>query len=320
MTGMRRTVVGIDIGGTNTRLALVDAAGEILARERFVTAIEQGREAFVARLCKAIDTLRETAASRGDELAAVAAGAPGLVGADGVIHSSVNLRPLEGVNLQAVLAGHSGLPAAVLNDANASAFGERRFGAGRRFGSFLLLTLGTGVGSGLVLDGRLWSGYGGFAAEFGHVTVEPDGLPCPCGNHGCLEQYASATALVAAAFKVQPREHASALAGLSRDELAAEKIGLLAAAGDRLALYLFERVGRYIGIAAAGAANFLNIEALIIGGGMAASFDLLVPAIRRELQTRAFPQISSAVNVVRGELGDDAGMLGSAAVAWETLG
>jgi len=170
-----------------------------------------------------------------------------------------------------------------------------------------MVTLGTGVGGGLILDGRLWTGSDGFAGEFGHMTVEPDGRPCPCGNRGCLEQYASATALVAAA-----RE--SALPG--RVAESAESLADAARSGDPRAVALFVRAGRYLGIAAAGVINLLNIEAIVVGGGVAASFPLWGEAMRQEIDMRGFRPAVARVAVVRSELGDDAGVLGAAALAF----
>jgi glucokinase len=186
---MTTAVIGIDIGGTNLRSALVLSSGAILEQRRTASGIEQGRDSFCSRLLESIEDLRGSAAGRGITVLAVGAGVPGLIDRTGLIRSSVNMRPLEDLNLGAFLEKRTGLPAACGNDANTIALGEQRFGAGRGLASFLVVTIGTGLGSGLILDGRLWTGAGGFAAEFGHVTLHPEGPPCPCGNRGCLEQY-----------------------------------------------------------------------------------------------------------------------------------
>ncbi|MBI1922499.1 MAG: ROK family protein [Geobacter sp.] len=303
--------IGIDIGGTNLRLALVAPDGDILHRERRKTSVVDGGDAFLELLEEGIGAVRESAAAMGVKVAAIGAGMPGLIDRQGTIRSSVNLRPLEGVNLRERLEEASGLPVTVVNDANAIAYGEKIYGAGRDFGSFLLLTLGTGVGSGLVLDGRLWSGSDGFASEFGHATVEPEGIKCPCGNRGCLEQYASATALV--------RSARASLNPEGDDEMAAEKVAALAKAGDKSASSLFEQVGRYLGIASATAINLLNLDAVIVGGGMAAAFELFYGALREEVDSRAFAEMAGRVRIVRAALGDDAGLFGSAALAKELL-
>lgn len=311
MTGSGRggAVIAIDIGGTNLRFALVDGSGRFLRRSRTLTRIDEGRDAFCRRLLEGIDEMREEAGLRGESIAGIGAGVPGLVARGGVIHASVNLRPLDGFNLALFLREQTSLPATCGNDANLIALGELVHGAGRGLKSFVVITLGTGVGSGLVLDGRLWSGVGGFAAEFGHVTVEPEGTPCSCGNRGCLEQYASAGAIVRTA-----RER---FGGRLPDDviapLDAAQVSRLAHRGWPEALAAFEDAGRYLGIALASLANTLNLEAAVICGGVASSLELLLPSLRDELEERCFPQIRADFSVRGGELGDDAGLLGAAA-------
>ncbi|ABQ26265.1 ROK family protein [Geotalea uraniireducens] len=307
--------IGIDVGGTNLRFALVDELGKVLFRERRSTEIHQGKEQFLKRFFSVIASLRTWADSSGKEIVAIGAGVPGLISNDGIIYSSVNLLPLEGLNLRELITAAAGLPAIVVNDANASAWGEKCYGAGRSMNSFLMLTLGTGVGSGLVLNDKLWTGCDGVAGEFGHVTVEPDGKPCPCGNHGCLEQYASATALVAEAGEAIQAGGGGALANVPASMLNAEVLADAAHGGDALAKAIFENAGRYLGIASAAAVNLLNLEGIILGGGVAASYDLIVEPMRREILARAFAIPARRVRLVRAELEDDAGILGAAAMA-----
>ena len=309
----------LDVGGTNVRLALADRAGSILARRSYACDIGRGAEPFFATLAGEMAELRREAAESGYRVAAVGAGVPGLIARDGLVLSSVNLQPLEGVNFREVLATMSGLPAVVLNDANAAALGEQRFGAGRGFSSLLLFTIGTGVGSGLVLDGSLWLGSDGVAGEYGHMTVEPAGLPCPCGNHGCLEQYASATALVTAARRAIAAGEPSSMQDLDQANLTAADIATAARNADPLARRLFAAAGSYLGIAAATAVNLLNLDAIILTGGVAESFDLLAEELRRGIRERAFAVPAARVQVVKGELGDNAGLLGAAARAWDLL-
>jgi glucokinase len=236
---------------------------------------------------------------------------PGLIDRTGLIRSSVNMRPLEDLNLGAFLEKRTGLPAACGNDANTIALGEQRFGAGRGLASFLVVTIGTGLGSGLILDGRLWTGAGGFAAEFGHVTLHPEGPPCPCGNRGCLEQYCSAGAVVRSARELIPKDLLAAAAA----DLSAEAVALLARQGVPGARAAFERLGQWLGVALGSLSNTLNLQAVIVGGGVAASFDLLLPALRAELSRRSFPTIYDGFAILKTELGDDAGLLGGAALA-----
>ncbi|QEM67887.1 ROK family protein [Geobacter sp. FeAm09] len=312
---MKTAVIGIDIGGTNLRCALVTASGTIIDQRRSASGIEGGRESFCSRLLADIAELRDGAARSGIGIQAIGAGVPGLIGRDGQIRSSVNMRPLEGLNLGAFLEERTGIPAACGNDANTIALGEQRFGAGRGVPSFLAVTIGTGLGSGLILDNRLWTGANGFAAEFGHVTVAPDGLPCPCGNRGCLEQYCSAGAVVRAARELVPADRLAAAA----TEPSAEAVATLARQGVAGARAAFERVGGWLGIALGSLANILNLQAVIVGGGVAASFDLLLPGLEAELAQRCFPHIREGLAILKTELGDDAGLLGGAALAEERL-
>jgi len=306
----------MDIGGTNIRAALVEENGTIVARRQTPCLIGSGLETFLDSIRGEIEILRHTAASLGKPLLSLGCGIPGLVDPHGLIRSSVNLTPLEGRNLRDFLTEMSGLPVSLMNDANAAALAEWRYGAGRPHASLLQITLGTGVGSGLILNDRLWTGIDGIAAEYGHATVEPDGYPCPCGNRGCLEQYASATAIARLAHERMNAGATTTLkisAGQSPD---AAEVAKAATAGDRLALSCFATAGRYLGIAAATVINLLNLEAIIIGGGVAQSFALMEEHITREINSRAFRIPAQRAKLMQSELGDDAGLLGAAAAGW----
>ena len=290
--------IGVDIGGTNLRGALARSTGEIVSRFRLKSAIANGAESFLDRLTEEIVRLMGDAAGVGLQVQGVGLGIPGLIGTDGTIHSSVNLRPLEGMNLSRLLSDRLQLPVVSANDANLIALGEVWAGAGQGMRSVVVVTIGTGLGSGLVLDGKLWTGAAGFAAEFGHLTVEPEGLPCPCGNRGCLEQYVSAAALSRYGGGRTP-----------------EELALLAQAGDPVACAAFENIGYWLGTALAGMLNVLNLEGIIVGGGVSGGFDLFAPVLLRTIQQRAFPQIAEQVVVCQAALGDDAGLVGGALLA-----
>jgi glucokinase len=290
--------VGIDIGGTNLRGALVRPSGEVIERFRFKSAIAEGAEQFLGRLTEAIAELIAVAQKHAVQVKGVGLGVPGLIGADGIVHSSVNLQPLVGLNLSNLLSSRLCLPVLSANDANLIALGEAFAGAGQGMQSLVVITIGTGLGSGLILDGRLWTGTGGFAAELGHMTVEPEGIPCPCGNRGCLEQYVSAAALSRYG------------GGRSPEELA-----LQADAGEPEACAAFETIGYWLGIALASLINTLNLEGVVIGGGVAAGYDLFAPVLYKTIQQRAFPQMVKQVTLCKSALGDDAGLVGGALIA-----
>jgi len=306
--------IGIDIGGTNLRLALIAADGSIIARRRLSSLIAEGRDAFCGRLLLGIEELRRDAEFLNVDIAGIGVGIPGLVGSDGVIHSSVNMRPLDGFNLATFLTVKTGLKVASANDANAIAVGEQLYGAGRGLSSFIVVTIGTGLGSGLILDGMLWKGAGGFAAEFGHVTVNPDGDLCPCGNRGCLERYVSADALQRFIVRAFPGESDR------YRMLTAEELARMARGGDRAAADAFNHMGKWFGIALASLSNLLNLEAVIIGGGVGASLDLFEQATRDELSKRCFPEIGADFKILKGSLGDDAGLFGASVLACNRTG
>jgi glucokinase len=303
---MESVCIGVDVGGTNLRCAVAGRGGTVLGRHSEATDIGSGRASFLARLLATLERLQAEAEAQGRRVAAVGVGIAGLISADGEVRRSVNLLPLEGVNLVEAISSGLGLPVVALNDANACALGEQRYGAGRPYRSALTLTIGTGVGSGLILDGRLWTGIDGAAGEFGHITVEPGGRACGCGNTGCLEQYASARAIAALAASPEAGGTCGAAAVAAR-----------ALNGDPVAAAVFQQAGRYLGIAAAGVLNLLNLEAIILGGGVAESFELLAEPMRKEIAARAFAVPGARVRVLKGELGDDAGVLGAAAAAFE---
>jgi glucokinase len=309
-------VLAMDIGGTNIRFALVTADGNIIDRFQSPCRIGEGLNTFLAGVQASIEAMQKSAAASEQSIVTVSAGVPGLIDLGGTVISSVNLKPLNGLNLRSWLESSACLPSVILNDANAAAAAELNYGAGKPYRSFLHLTLGTGVGSGLVLDGKLWTGCDGVAAEYGHTTVEPEGQLCQCGNHGCLEQYASATAIARMAREKLRRGEKSILSGAPFDVFDASDVASAADQGDPLAIQCFNTAGRCLGIAVASAVNLLNLEAIIMGGGVAESFHLLEPVIRKEIELRAFSVPGSRVKVIKGELGDNAGILGAAAAGW----
>lgn len=309
-------MLAIDIGGTNLRMALVSSDGIVLKRHSLPCRIADGINHFLETISNCAKTITDFASASAISIKAVGAGVPGSTDSSGKVISSVNLTPLAGFPLQGWLTTALGLPAVLLNDANAAAFAELTYGAGRPFESFLHFTLGTGVGSGLVLNKKVWAGRRGIAAEYGHATVESQGRLCNCGNNGCLEQYASATGIVKSANELLSRCRRSILADQA-ENLTAASISRAAQLGDSVALECLEIAGRYIGIAAAAAVNLLDLEAIIIGGGVAESFALIKPAISAELDRRVLPEAREGLTVLQGELGDNAGLLGAAAAAWQ---
>jgi len=301
---MERATIGIDIGGTHTRFALVDAEGRILYSSKTSSRIKDGLDVFCNILLNGISETKKSS-NRSHFFDGVGIGVPGLVDRNGAVHSSPNMPPLNGFNLSDFIQTQTGLPCVCANDANMIALGEQVFGAARELDSFIVITIGTGLGSGLILEKRLWRGSNSFAAEFGHVTVEPEGISCPCGNKGCLERYVSAGAIARSAREFMKNEMSDATPDTAEEAAQLARQGII---GARAA---FTRSGRYLGIALASLVNTLNLQAAVICGGVSASLDLIAPAIREELSIRCFPQIAANFTIIPGSLGDDAGALGA---------
>jgi glucokinase len=317
MTG--EVLIGIDLGGTNCRAALVSLTGEILVQNKVPTKIHEGREFFLTRLFRLCDDLLQFAAREDLQVSAVGMGAAGVISPSGAVTISPNLAPLNGFPLAAAIRDQFALPTTLANDANAIAWGEAMFGAGRRFSSFLTITLGTGVGGGLILDKKLWKGTDGSAGEIGHFVVEPEGRECRCGSRGCLEQYASATGIVRTAVDSLAQGESSVLAGLKGEEITSLKVSEAARLGDAVALKAFREAGERLGQVLASVANLLNLDGVVITGGPAESLDLIRPWLEREMKSRAFDIPFRRMKIVRGELGEEAGLLGSARLAHDEL-
>jgi glucokinase len=316
----RRLSLGIDIGGTKVAAGVVDGAGRVIDRERRLT---PGRDplAVVATIVDVVATLRGRLTAAGEDVVAVGIGAAGFVDADRARvlfapHLAWRNEPLLDTVAQALK-----LPVVVENDANAAAWAEYRFGAGRGETHLVCVTLGTGIGGGIVMDGAVQRGRWGMAGEFGHMVVVPDGRRCECGNRGCLEQYASGNVLGREA-----RELASAGSPVTVPLLAraAGSISALlgpllteaAMDGDPVAVELFEEVGRWLGVGLANLAAALDPGTFVIGGGVSDAGELLLrPAresFRRTVTGRGF---RPEPRIVRAALGPEAGLVGAADLA-----
>lgn len=308
----RELLIGIDLGGTNCRLALVDGRGEIGEGSRLSSREFVDAEDLVERLALECRALMEHARRQGGRVRAVGAGVPGLVDGTGTVLTAPNLGILDGLPLGAALEKRLGLPVAVLNDANAIAWGEKIWGAAIDLDSFLALTLGTGVGGGLILGGRLWVGADGCAGEVGHLNVEAHGRTCGCGSRGCLEQYSSASGILRSVRDALAQGRDSTLSQINDQDLSAAAVGAAARGGDALALEVLREAGRRLGQVLAGVANLLNLDGAVICGGVASSLDLFLPALNQELFARAFDRPARRMRIFAGALGDRAGILGAA--------
>ncbi len=297
--------IGIDLGGTRIKAGVVDSDGHIVARALEPVGPDKSGPAVVQRLAEVISGLRLTS---GLTVSAVGLAAAGVLDrARGVICESPNFPAWRDLALGRDLQGATSLKVSLDNDANAVIFGEATAGAGRGTASVVGFTLGTGVGGGIVLDGALWRGSRGMAGELGHITVVPDGRPCGCGNHGCLEQYAGAVGL-----RQGLRDAGGALALLAEADDAPEQMAALARAGDAAALAIFERMGDCLGQATATVVHALDVQCVVLAGGLLPTADLFMPALTATFHARTFRSMARGVRIALGTLGEDAGVIGAA--------
>lgn len=317
----KRLWIGVDIGGTAIKAGVVDEGGRIVEKREIPTATHEGPDRVLERLVDLIRQLKAVAEAAGAAVGGVGVGVPGpdLDVERGVVIHAVNLGWKNVPLRDRLVAGLSGLPVAVNNDANLAALGEAWVGGGRGAQDLLVITVGTGVGGGVVIGGRVHHGADGLAGEIGHVTVRPEGgHRCNCGKTGCLETEASATAIIreatAAAQSGRSARLAEALA--QNGALTARDVVEAAQAGDGVAQAILAHAGQTLGLALANAANLLNPERIVVGGGVSHAGELLFAPLREAYRTYALPTVAKRP-VVPAELGNDAGLIGAARLAMQ---
>jgi len=276
-------VLAIDLGGTKIITVIINN-GQVIAEERCLTLADEGQQSVINRILSTIDhLLKNTDPSQLDSISLAVAGAIDLE--RGLVTSSPHLPGWHDVQLRDMVREKYRLNTFLLNDASAAALGEHHFGVGRGINNLILLTVGTGIGGGIIINGRLYNGPCGSAGEIGHTTIDVNGPSCECGNIGCLETL--------------------------------EKIGVAARAGDSLALDIIAEAGTCLGVGMVNLVNIFNPEMIVVGGGVAKIGDLLLDPARQVVKERAFQISARAVRIVPAQLGDEAGVLGAAAFALE---
>lgn len=311
--------IGIDIGGTKISMVIGDAKGRILARRQIPTLKNRQVRACVQNLIQNLQLLIREAGISKSKLRGIGIGIPGAVNSNkGIVPKSPHLQGWKNFPLRRVLNRHFGLPVAMTNDANAAVVGEKIFGAGRGKQHVIYMTVSTGIGGGLIAHDRLIEGKSFVAGEVGHMTIVPGGNRCPCGQRGCLEAYASGTAIAAdVRRKIRQGEGKSFVRRLGGQPVTAKEIGLAARAGDRFALKIFEGAGKLLGIGIGNLLNLLNPEIVVLGGGVFKSAPRAHwQAMMRSVKKHAWPEAYHAVRIVRTSLGDNVGNLGALALVF----
>jgi glucokinase len=300
--------IGIDLGGTNLRAAAVSRDGKMMDKIAAPTDFVHGRDAVLSDIAKAIGTLRDRHGA--DGLKGIGVGVPGFIRIkEGFITNSPNLPYFEDFPVRDELSRRVNLPVVLENDANAAAQGEKWIGAGKDYDDLVLLTLGTGIGGGIISGGHILRGFVGMAGELGHITVVPNGSPCACGNRGCLEKSASATAIVAMAHMLHLGENLT-----SKDvaDLAAQP----GETGDK-ARAIFRTMGDALGIALAMLVNTFNFPLYLLSGGPLPSWDLFAPEMLRVCAERSYTYRATKPAIEKATLGNEAGLYGAAYLPWE---
>jgi len=305
--------IGVDLGGTNLRIAAVAGDGSTLESIHLDTEVKEGRERVVSDMCDAVADIEQRLS--GAKMLGIGIGVPGIINlADGMVRQSPNLPGWSDFPVRADIERRLRTPVILENDANAAALGEKWRGAGRDVPGLCMLTVGTGIGGGLILDGKIWHGRDGMAGELGHMTIDPNGSLCGCGNLGCVEAYASASAISHMAMAAVRVGRSLELAREAEQlgELTAEIVYIKAKQGDVVAREIFEMVGRSLGVAIANLINIFNLPLYVVGGGVARGWDAFSPSLLAEVRKRSLVARSTAPRIVPSALGSDAGLLGAA--------
>ena len=331
--------IGVDLGGTNLRIAAISTEGQLLEKITLGVKLALGRDHVIGEMCDAIRRLSDQYRS-GGRFVGAGIGVPGIIDLEtGMMRKSANLPGWSDYPVRDEIERRLGARVFLDNDANVAALGEKWLGAARDADNMAMITLGTGIGGAIILNGKIFYGMSGMAGEFGHVTIEPNGVPCGCGNHGCAERYASATAVMRMAREAIESGAAPALAkaASSDPEFSARSIYNLAIQGNADAQRIFQRFGQALGILLADLVNILDLDMFVIGGGVVSAWDAFAPKMFAELRERSLVYAANAPEdslakkqgasaqiaayagkkttmITRALLGSDAGLYGAARI------
>jgi glucokinase len=320
---MVRKVIGIDLGGTTTKLAFLSDSGEILEKWAITTDVSANGSHIVPNIIKSITKKMENSDHKIDDFVGIGMGTPGSVNRKkGTVIGAYNLNWKTTQHIKDDIEKAMGIPFALDNDANVASLGEYWKGAGSKDDDVVFVTLGTGVGGGVIINGELAHGVNGGAGEIGHITVEPGGLMCTCGKRGCLEQYASATGVVNVAKKLSPN-----FTGNSRlkeminsgEEITSKIVFFLADNGDIFANQVVDRVCYFLGLALSNVGNTLNPDNIVIGGGVSNAGNTLLQPTTKYFQENAFRPVRDSTKIRLAQLGNDAGVIGAGSLALRNI-
>lgn len=304
----KKHAIGIDLGGTNLRVALVSEDGEIIRKIKRPSSE------------RIVDSILESLSEIGHEgVRGIGLGIAGLIDRkNNRVFASPNLRAVEGLDIVGELRRRFDVPVFIENDANAAALGEKIGGAGRGFNNFVLLTLGTGIGGGMIYKGELVE----LSSEIGHMSINADAEKCPCGNIGCLENYASARAMVSKAVALLEKGSESLLSKCCKGsiyKITPEDIYRIALEGDTLSREILRDAGKYLGVGLANIINIMSPEAIILAGGLIGAWNIYIQEAIKEASRRAYKDLFDSVKIVSSSLGDNAGIIGAACIVFKEL-
>ena len=317
---MKPYLVGIDMGGTFIKTAILNREGEIIAKVEIPSEKEKGPDGVIANMCQSVVLVTEKENINIDKVAAIGIGSPGPLNTKkGIVRNAVNLPGWIDIPLRERISSEFNIPANLENDANAAAYGEYWRGAGEKSKIMIAYTLGTGVGGGIIINGHLVRGTSDGAGELGHVTVVPEGDLCACGNNGCVEAYASATALVRRTKQKLEKGADSILNQWISEgkQLTSKLIDDARRLGDDFATEAIRELGYYLGIGVSSAVSMLNPDAIVLGGGMMKAGQVIIDPVWEQIRRRVFKAIWESLEVVPAKLGNDAGVTGAAGLILE---
>jgi glucokinase len=313
---MDKHVLAVDLGGTKIRSAIVSHEGKIVAIDNRLTQAYKGFDHVINRLFDSIDTVLRKECMQTGGFSGIGIAIAGVLDSkNGILTSSPNLPDWKNVPLKQTMQDRLGLDTFLINDANAAALGEHRFGAGIGAQDLVYLTVSTGIGGGIIIDDKLYEGTTGSAGELGHMTIDADGPRCNCGNYGCLEALASGTAVAREAIERIKGGKISILRDMKLDisDITAEDVAKAARLEDKLANEIIAAASYYLGIGLANIVNIFNPQVIVIGGGMSKMGGMLIEPAKKTIKQRAFKLPARAARIVRSRLGNESGIIGAAA-------